>query len=114
MKYILTLLFGLLLGGALVWFFFLGAPRMKPLAGTPVRVSNVEPGLVGGTEFSTTRFGGDAGKAAKVYEGTDALTAEDIAETVGWIVNLSPHVNINRVELMPTCQGPGPFTIKRR
>lgn len=84
------------------------------LAGTPVRVSNVEPGLVGGTEFSVTRFGGDAGKAAKVYEGTDALTSQDIAETVAWITGLPAHMNVNRIELMPTCQGPGAFTVKRR
>ncbi len=84
------------------------------LAGTPVRVSNVEPGLVGGTEFSVTRFGGDAARAAKVYEGTDALTADDIAETVAWIVGLPAHMNVNRIELMPTCQGPGAFTVKRR
>ena len=83
------------------------------LAGTGVRVTNVEPGLTGGTEFSQVRFHGDADKAAKVYEGTQPLTAEDVAEAVAWAVALPAHVNINRIEMMPTCQGPGPFVIKR-
>jgi 3-hydroxy acid dehydrogenase / malonic semialdehyde reductase len=84
------------------------------LAGTGVRVTNVEPGLAGGTEFSQVRFQGDAQKAAKVYEGTQPLTADDIAEAVAWAVSLPSHVNINRIEMMPTCQGPGPFVIKRQ
>ena len=84
------------------------------LVGTPVRVSNVEPGLVGGSEFSQVRFGGDAEKAAKVYADVDPLMPNDIAEAVAWIVNLPAHVNINRMELMPTCQGPGPTAVKRR
>ncbi len=83
------------------------------LVGTNVRVTNVEPGLCGGTEFSTVRFGGDAAKAAGVYQGTVPLTAEDIAETVGWLVGLPGHVNINRIEMMPTCQAPGPLVVKR-
>ncbi len=83
------------------------------LVGTNVRVTSVEPGLVGGTEFSSVRFGGDSDKAAAVYKGTVPLTAEDIAETVGWLVGLPEHVNINRIEMMPTCQAPGPLAIKR-
>jgi 3-hydroxy acid dehydrogenase/malonic semialdehyde reductase len=82
------------------------------LVGTFVRATAIEPGLVGGTEFSAVRFG-DAEKAAAVYKGTEPLTAEDIAETVAWVVNLPRHVNINRVEMMPTCQAPGPMVIKR-
>jgi 3-hydroxy acid dehydrogenase/malonic semialdehyde reductase len=83
------------------------------LVGTNVRVSNIEPGLCGGTEFSQVRFYGDADKAAKVYEGTKPLTADNIAETVAWIAGLPPHMNVNRIELMPTCQATGPFNIKR-
>jgi len=83
------------------------------LAGTNVRVTDIEPGLSGGSEFSTVRFGGDAEKAAKVYEGTVPLTAEDVAESVAWVVGLPAHVNINRIEMMPTCQSAGPFQIKR-
>ncbi|HUO54407.1 MAG TPA: SDR family NAD(P)-dependent oxidoreductase [Rhodoblastus sp.] len=83
------------------------------LAGYNVRVSNIEPGMVTGSEFSQVRFGGDAGKAAAVYAGTKSLTPADIAETAAWLVSLPPHVNINRIELMPTCQAGGPFTVKR-
>jgi 3-hydroxy acid dehydrogenase/malonic semialdehyde reductase len=83
------------------------------LVGTNVRVTSVEPGLVGGTEFSTVRFAGDADKAAGVYKGTVPLNAQDIAETVGWLIGLPEHVNINRIEMMPTCQAPGPLAIKR-
>ncbi len=82
------------------------------LVGTNVRVTSIEPGLVGGTEFSAVRLG-DTDKAAAVYKGTTPLTAEDIAETVGWLVALPEHVNINRIEMMPTCQAPGPLAIKR-
>lgn len=82
------------------------------LVGTNVRVTSVEPGLVGGTEFSVVRLG-DSEKAASVYQGTVPLTAEDIAETVGWLVALPDHMNVNRIELMPTCQAPGPLAIKR-
>ncbi len=83
------------------------------LVGRNVRVTTVEPGLVGGTEFSTVRFGGDAARAASVYQGVAPLTAEDIAETIGWVVALPRHMNVNRIELMPTCQAPGPLVIKR-
>jgi 3-hydroxy acid dehydrogenase / malonic semialdehyde reductase len=82
------------------------------LVGTFVRATAIEPGLVGGTEFSTVRFG-DAAKAAAVYKGTEPLTADDIAEAVTWVVDLPRHVNINRIEMMPTCQAPGPMVIKR-
>jgi 3-hydroxy acid dehydrogenase / malonic semialdehyde reductase len=83
------------------------------LVGTGVRVTDLEPGLVGGTEFSMTRFGGDAARAASVYAGTTPLTADDVAEAVAWVVGLPAHVNINRLEMMPTCQASGPLAIKR-
>ena len=82
------------------------------LVGRNVRVTDIEPGLVGGSEFSNVRFADDA-EAARVYEGTVPLTPEDIAESVAWVVGLPAHVNINRIELMPTCQAPGALTIKR-
>ena len=84
------------------------------LVGTGVRVTDLEPGLVGGSEFSQVRYGGDAEKAAAVYAGTTPLSPQDIAEAVAWVVNLPQHVNINRMEMMPTCQAPGPLAIKRR
>ena len=83
------------------------------LVGTNVRVTDLEPGLVGGSEFSAVRFGGDADKAAAVYAGTTPLSPDDIAEAVAWVVALPAHMNVNRMELMPTCQGPGPMVIKR-
>jgi len=83
------------------------------LVGTGVRATNLAPGLSGGTEFSNVRFKGDDSAAAKVYEGTTPLSAKDIADTAYWIATLPPHVNVNSIELMPTCQGFSPFTIKR-
>lgn len=83
------------------------------LVGTGVRATTIAPGLCGGTEFSNVRFRGDDAAAAKVYEGTVPLTAEDIAETAYWIATLPAHVNINYIEMMPVCQGFSPFNIKR-
>ena len=83
------------------------------LVGLSVRVTDLEPGLVGGTEFSINRFGGDTQKASAVYAGTTPLTAEDIAEAAAWVIALPPHMNINKMEIMPTCQAPGPLAIKR-
>jgi 3-hydroxy acid dehydrogenase / malonic semialdehyde reductase len=83
------------------------------LVGLAVRVTDLEPGLVGGTEFSVNRFGGDTARAGAVYAGTVPLTADDIAEAAAWVVALPPHMNINRMEIMPTCQAAGPLAIKR-
>ncbi len=82
------------------------------LVGTQVRVSNIEPGMAD-TNFSKTRFKGDAEKADAVYAGTESLTAEDIAETVYWIASRPPHVNINSVEIMPTCQAWAGWSVAR-
>ncbi|MBW2198805.1 MAG: SDR family oxidoreductase [Deltaproteobacteria bacterium] len=82
------------------------------LFGTPIRITNIEPGLAE-TEFSVVRFKGDGEKAAKVYEGTQPITAEDIAEIIYWVATLPAHININRLEVMPTCQTWAPFAIDR-
>lgn len=82
------------------------------LAGTRVRVSEIEPGMAD-TEFSLVRFSGDAEKAKAVYAGTQPMSAEDIADTVHWIVSRPAHVNINTISLMPVCQAFSPFTVKR-
>lgn len=74
------------------------------LHGTRVRVTNVEPGLCGGTEFSNVRFHGDDARAASVYANVQPLSAEDIAESVHWIATLPAHVNVNSIELMPVAQ----------
>lgn len=82
------------------------------LFGTAVRVTNIEPGMAE-SEFSLVRFKGDREKADKVYQGTRPLTPEDIAEMVHWVVSQPPHININRLEVMPTCQTWGAFAVDR-
>ena len=84
------------------------------LAGTRVRVTDIEPGLVGGTEFSTVRFDGDRDRATAMYAGADALTPDDVAEAVHWVATLPARVNINTLEMMPVSQSFGPLTISRR
>lgn len=83
------------------------------LAGTPIRVTDIEPGMVGGTEFSVVRFGGDDDKAAGVYVGAEPLTASDVADAVDWVTSLPPHVNINAIEMMPVGQTFGPLPVAR-
>jgi 3-hydroxy acid dehydrogenase/malonic semialdehyde reductase len=83
------------------------------LLGTAVRATVVEPGMAE-TEFSLVRFQGDAAKASKVYDGVKPLSAQDVAETILWIVSLPAHVNVNAIELMPTQQAFSPFAIHRK
>jgi 3-hydroxy acid dehydrogenase/malonic semialdehyde reductase len=83
------------------------------LHGTGVRVTCVEPGMCEGTEFSLVRFAGDATRANAVYAGMQALTAEDIAESVHWVTTQPAHVNVNNIELMPVTQSWGPFQVHR-
>ncbi len=83
------------------------------LLGTAIRVTDIQPGLCGGTEFSVVRFRGDRDKAASMYEGTQPLAADDIADAVFWVVSRPAHVNINSVQMMPVCQSFGPLAIKR-
>lgn len=84
------------------------------LLGTRVRVTDVAPGLVGGTEFSSVRFHGDQERAGRTYEGAEPLTPEDISETVYWAATLPERVNVNFVELMPVGQSFGPLAVHRR
>ena len=84
------------------------------LHGTGIRVTCIEPGLIGGTEFSQVRFGGDAEKAAGVYAGTQPLGPEDIASAVEWVTSQPEHVNINVLELMPVVQSFAALPIDRR
>ncbi len=76
--------------------------RME-LLGQPVRVCEIDPGMVE-TEFSVVRFGGDEDRAAKVYEGMTPLTAEDIADCVAWVASRPSHVNIDQLHVMPRDQ----------
>ncbi|MGH3699329.1 MAG: SDR family oxidoreductase [Pseudonocardiaceae bacterium] len=80
---------------------------------TSIRVTCVEPGMGGGTEFSIVRFEGDQAKADAVYTGVQPLTAEDIAEAVHWVTSLPAHVNVNTIELMPVAQSFAPFQVHR-
>lgn len=82
------------------------------LVGSPIRVTNIEPGMVE-TEFSNVRFKGDDARADSVYAGTQPLTAPDIAECIRWALAQPAHVNINRIEVMPVCQAPAALTVAR-
>lgn len=83
------------------------------LIGTAVRVTCVEPGLCGGTEFSAVRFHGDRQRADAVYQNVQPLTAEDIARTVSWVAMQPAHMNVNVIEVMPVAQASGPLAISR-
>jgi len=67
-------------------------------------ITDIEPGLVGGTEFSNVRFKGDDSRADSVYDGTEPLTPEDVTEAVWWVATLPKHVNISALEMMPVGQ----------
>lgn len=82
------------------------------LLGSKVRVTSVEPGMAD-TEFSLTRFEGDKAKADKVYEGTESMTGDDIARIITDILALPPHLNVNRIEIMPVDQAFSPFAVHR-
>ncbi|MGM0560305.1 MAG: SDR family NAD(P)-dependent oxidoreductase [Pseudomonadota bacterium] len=80
------------------------------LGGTDLRVTSIEPGMAE-TEFSKVRFKGDEDKARATYEGLKVLSAEDVAEAVFWSATLPPHMNINRIEVMPTAQSFNNFAL---
>ncbi len=73
------------------------------LIGQPVRVSEIDPGMVE-TEFSLVRFGGDAQKADGVYQGLTPLRAEDVAEVIAFVVTRPSHVDIDTVVIRPRDQ----------
>ncbi len=82
------------------------------LAGTGVRVTSIEPGMVE-TEFTLVRTGGDRAASDRLYGGANPMTAEDIAETLLWVATLPPHLNINTLELMPVSQSFAGFQVAR-
>lgn len=82
------------------------------LVGTGVRVTNIEPGLCE-SEFSLVRFGGDQAKYDATYAGADPIQPEDIANTIHWVLEQPPHININSLELMPVSQTWAGFAIDR-
>ena len=73
------------------------------LAGKPVRVTEIDPGLVE-TEFSVVRCDGDRDRAAKVYEGMTPLSADDVADCIAWAVTRPRHVNIDELVVRPLAQ----------
>lgn len=83
------------------------------LLGTLIRVTNLEPGMLGDTEFSNVRFQGDDQAADAVYAGCDPLAPEDVAESIRWVLSLPERVNINSMEIMPTCQAPGGLSVHK-
>ncbi|MCD9097428.1 SDR family NAD(P)-dependent oxidoreductase [Luteimonas fraxinea] len=82
------------------------------LHGTGVRVTSIEPGLAE-TEFTLVRTSGDQSASDTLYTGAQPIVADDIAETLWWVANLPPHLNINRLEVMPVSQSFAGFQIHR-
>lgn len=82
------------------------------LAGKPIRVTEIDPGMAE-TEFSLVRFAGDEERAAKVYEGVDPLTAEDIGDIVAWAVTRPPHVNVDQLRVTPLQQATATLVARR-
>lgn len=83
------------------------------LVGRPVRVTEIDPGMVE-TEFSLVRFGGDEERAAQVYAGMTPLTAQDVADCIAWAVTRPPHVNIDRIVVKPTEQASATKVFRRQ
>ena len=84
------------------------------LLGTQVRVTNLEPGNVAGTEFSNVRYHGDDDKAAQVYDGFKTMTGDDIGDILLWLIESPAHINVNRLEVMPVAQTYNGLTIAKQ
>jgi NADP-dependent 3-hydroxy acid dehydrogenase YdfG len=84
----------------------------KELVGR-IRVSTVDPGMVGGTEFSDVRFRGDEERKRAVYEGVEYLTAEDVADCILWVVTRPPHMNVDEIVVKPLQQGSQDQIVRR-
>jgi serine 3-dehydrogenase len=104
---------GAVYGGTKAFVSQFSLDLRSDLAGTGVRVTSIEPGMVE-TEFTIVRTGGDKAASDALYANMDPMTAEDIAESIWWVANLPPHVNVNAIELMPTSQSFAGFTISRK
>jgi serine 3-dehydrogenase len=104
---------GAVYGGTKAFVSQFSLDLRSDLAGTGVRVTSIEPGMVE-TEFTIVRTGGDKAASDALYANMDPMTGGDIAETIWWVANLPPHVNINVVELMPTSQSFAGFAVSRK
>lgn len=83
------------------------------LAGSGIRFTTVDPGMVDGTEFTRLRMRGDVEKARAVYQGVDPLSPEDVADAVAWAVTRPPHVNVGEIVLWAAAQA-STTTVTRR
>ncbi|MEO7787069.1 MAG: SDR family NAD(P)-dependent oxidoreductase [Sphingomicrobium sp.] len=99
-------------GGSKAFVKQFGLDLRCDLAGTGVRVTSIEPGMVE-TEFTVVRNGGDQAASDAFYAGVEPMTAQDIANTIHWVATLPPHLNINALELMPVNQSWGGFAVHR-
>lgn len=99
-------------GASKAFVTYLSLALRADLLGSTVRVTNIEPGMTE-TEFSEVRFHGDRQRAGAVYQGLEPLKAGDIAEAIRWALAQPAHVNINRIEVMPTMQAPAGIAVHR-
>lgn len=83
------------------------------LVGTNIRVTNIEPGLCGDTEFSNIRFKGDDGRAADLYKNVEFIRPQDIADTALWLYQRPAHMNVNAIEIMPVAQTFNPLKVTK-
>ena len=99
-------------GGTKAFVTHFSANLRTDLHGTGVRVTNIEPGMAE-TEFTLVRTGGNQSASDKLYAGARPITGQDIADTLWWVANLPPHLNINRIEVMPVSQSAAGLQIAR-
>jgi serine 3-dehydrogenase len=103
---------GAVYGGTKAFVHQFSLDLRSDLHGTGVRVTSIEPGMAE-TEFTIVRTGGDRDASDKLYAGVNPMTADDIADTIWWIANLPPRLNVNAIELMPVNQSFAGFAIHR-
>jgi NADP-dependent 3-hydroxy acid dehydrogenase YdfG len=82
------------------------------LVGQPIRITEVDPGLAE-TEFSIVRFSGDASRAGSVYQGIEALSADDVADCIVWAATRPSHVNIDEIVVRPRDQASSTLVHRR-
>lgn len=99
-------------GGTKAFVKQLSLGLRSDLQGTGVRVTSIEPGMAQ-TEFTLVRTGGDQAASDKLYGGATPMTGADIAATLLWIAELPPHLNVNRLEIMPVSQSFAGFQVAR-
>lgn len=104
---------GAVYGGTKAFVTQFSLDLRSDLHGTGVRVTSIEPGMIE-TEFTLVRNGWDQAASDALYGGMDPMSPEDLAETMWWVANLPPHVNVNRLELMPVNQSFAGFQVARK